>query len=323
MESCRVLPSYAKPQVSRLRQTRTAPDRSASRPLRLSRSCGERAETHFDVTPSTIPVDLTTFCPIPESQNHAAASLLYTVAMALGRTVCLFELIVAIAWAQNGSLSRPSETALIAAKDELQKAIVTRNEATLRKRLSEDFVIVHNTGGAIQSRDGFIASILSGQASHAADGAKITAYDRSIRFVGADVALINETVNLQQGTQSRWRMQGALWRKQSGTWQQIYHQGTPIGEGINDTAEDRAKYSRLAGQYKTSDERAFTIRAEESRLLMFGPRHVDVQQIIVPQGSLEYQVAGYRIKFYLEGGKTSATAIQNGKVIWTADRSSE
>lgn len=243
--------------------------------------------------------------------------------MVLGRTMCLLELVVAIAGAQNGMPDRASETALIGPMDELGNAIVTRNESILRKRLADDFIIVHNTGGAIQSRDGFIASVLTGQASFAAEGAQITTYDRSIRLVGTDIALINETVRLQQGTRCRWRTQGMIWRKQSGTWQQIYHQGTPIGEGINDTAEDRAKYSKLAGQYKTSDGRVFTVRAEESRLLMFGPRSVDVQQIIVPQGNLEYQVAGYRINFSLEGDKTSATAIQNGKVIWTADRSSE
>jgi hypothetical protein len=141
--------------------------------------------------------------------------------------------------------------------------------------------------------------------------------------VGTDTALINENFNLQQGTRSRWLSDGTVWRRRSDTWQAVYHQGTPIGEGIIEAAEDRANYPKLAGQYKTSDGRAFSVHAEENRLLMFGPRSLETQAILIPQGWLEYQVAGYRIKFSLDGGKVSATAIQNGKVVWTANRSSE
>ncbi len=151
----------------------------------------------------------------------------------------------------------------------------------------------------------------------------MTRYDRSIRLVGPDIALINETVDLQQGNRSRWRTDGSIWRRRSGMWQEVYHQGTPIGEGIAETAEDRANYQKLAGQYKTSDGRTFSIRTEEGRLLVFGPRSADLQQIAIPQGNLEYQVAGYRLKFSLDRGKISAAAMQSGKVIWTASRTSE
>jgi hypothetical protein len=248
---------------------------------------------------------------------------LLSARMLLNSMACSVVLALAIASAQNGTPDRASESALIDAKEELEQAIITRNEATLRKRLANDFTIVHNTGGAIQSREGFIASLIKGEASYATDRAQITAYDRSIRFVGADIALINETVNLRQGARSGWRTQGMVWSRRSGTWQQIYHQGTPIGEGILETAEDRANYRRVAGHYKTSDGRTFSIRAEESRLLIFGPRSMEVQQTMVSQGPLEYQVAGYRLKFSFETGKVSATAIQNGRVVWTASRSAE
>src|SRR5262249_51096777 len=164
--------------------------------------------------------------------------------------------------------------------------ILTRDEATLRKRLADDFVIVHNTGGSPESREGFIVLTLRGQASIAVEGAKMTRYDRSIRLLGTDIAIINETVNLQQGTRSRWRTDGSVWRRRSGTWQEVYHQGTPIGEGIVETAEDRANYPKLAGQYKTSDGRAFSVRADESRLLMFGPRSLERQDLLITQGGV-------------------------------------
>ena len=38
----------------------------------------------------------------------------------------------------------------------------SRDEAILRKRLAEDFIMVHGNGGAIDTRDRFIAYIQSG-----------------------------------------------------------------------------------------------------------------------------------------------------------------
>jgi hypothetical protein len=35
------------------------------------------------------------------------------------------------------------------------------------------------------------------------------------------------------------------------------------------------------------------------------------------------KVAGYRIKFSIDGNEVSFTGIQNGKQIWTANRSGE
>jgi len=239
----------------------------------------------------------------------------------LSRILCAVGLVSAIASGQTERLDRASESALIAANEELLRAIQTRDEGILRKRLADDFVLVHHVGGARESREGFIAQTLRGQNPFAVEGVQVTTYDRSIRVVGTDTALINENFNLQQGTRSQWLSDATVWRRRSDTWQAVYHQGTPIGEGIIESAEDRAKYPKLAGQYKVSDGRAVSIRAEESRLLMFGPRSMDVQQTIIPQGGLEYQVAGYRIKFSIDGDKVSAAAIQNGRTVWTATRS--
>src|SRR6266496_2324130 len=111
--------------------------------------------------------------------------------MTLSRIVCAVGLVIAVVSAQNSTFDRTSESALLAANEELQKAIATRDEATIRKRLADDFTIVHNTGGAIQAREGFIRSVISGQASFAAEAT----YDRSTQLVGTDVALINETLN--------------------------------------------------------------------------------------------------------------------------------
>ena len=69
--------------------------------------------------------------------------------------MCAVGLVFAIASAQTGKLDRASESALIAANEELLKAIQTRDEGTLRKRLADDFVIVH-TRGARESREGFV-----------------------------------------------------------------------------------------------------------------------------------------------------------------------
>jgi hypothetical protein len=241
--------------------------------------------------------------------------------MVLGVAACAVGPLIAMAWAQSGTLDRASESALNLAAAELLRAIQTRDEATLRKRLADDFVLVHNTGGSRESREGFIVQVVRGQSSFGAADAQITTYDRSVRLLGTDIVIINETVNLQQGTRSLWRTQGMLWRKRSGIWQQVYHQGTPIGEGIVESAEDRANYTKLAGKYKTSDGRAFSIQAEKSRLLMFGPRSTERQDILIPQGRLEYQIARYRLKFSLQGDQVSATAVQSGKTIWTATRS--
>jgi hypothetical protein len=242
--------------------------------------------------------------------------------MILSRGVCAVGLVIAIASAQKETLDRAPESALLAANEELLKAIQTRDEGMLRKRLADDFVLVHHVGGARESREGFIAQTLRGQNPFAVEGVRITIYDRSIRVVGTDTALINENFNLQQGTRSRWLSDSTLWCRRLDTWQAVYHQGTPIGEGIIETTEDRANYLRLAGQYKTSDGRAFSVHAEERRLLMFGPRSLEKQDILIPQGGLEYQVGSFgSIKFTLDGNNVSATALQNGKAVWTATRS--
>jgi hypothetical protein len=109
--------------------------------------------------------------------------------MILSQGVC--AVVLAIASAQKESWDRSSESALIGRRQNCAKAILTRDEATLRKRLVDDFVIVHNTGGSPQTREA-----LRGQASIAVAGTKMTRYDRSIRLVGTDITLINETVNL-------------------------------------------------------------------------------------------------------------------------------
>jgi len=244
--------------------------------------------------------------------------------MILSRIVCAVGLVIAIASAQTGKLDRASESALLAANEELLKAIQTRDEGMLRKLLADDFVLVHHTGGARESREGFIAQTVRGQNPWASEGVRITTYDRSIRAVGTDTALINENFNLQNGTRSQWASDCTVWHRRSDTWQAVYHQGTHIGEGIIETAEDRANYPKLVGKYKTSDGRAFSVRAEERRLLMFGPRSLDIQDILIPQGGLEYQVGSFgAIKFTLDGNNVSATALQNGKAVWTATRSEE
>src|SRR5581483_3993506 len=248
----------------------------------------------------------------------------YNLSMISSRTVCAVGLVIAIASAQTGKLDRASESALIAANEELLKAIQDRNESVLRKRLADDFVLVHNSGGARESREAFIAQTLRGQNPYTVQGVYVTRYDRSVRVVGTDSAIINDNVNLRQGTRSRWVSDGTVWRRRSDTWQAVYHQGTPIGEGIIETAEDRANYPKLAGQYKTSDGRTFSVRAEERRLLMFGPRSLERQDILIPQGGLEYQVGSFgTIKFTLDGNNVSATALQNGKAVWTATRSQQ
>ena len=242
-------------------------------------------------------------------------------AMILRRTVCAVGLVIAIASAQTGKPDQASESALIAAMEALLKAIQTRDEGMMRKLLAEDYVLIHSKGGGRESRESVIAQTLRGQSSFAGEGVRVTMYDRSIRFVGSDVALFNLNFNLQRGTRSHWRSDGSVWRRRAGTWQEVYHQGTLIGEGIIETAEDRANYPKLAGQYKTSDGRAFSVRAEQQRLLMFGPRSRERQDILIPQGGLEYQVGSFgAITFTLDANGASATAFQNGKAVWTATR---
>jgi hypothetical protein len=94
--------------------------------------------------------------------------------MNLSRTVCAVGLVIAIASAQTGKLDRASESALIAANEELLKAIQTRDEGMLRKRLADDFILVHHTGGARESREGFIAQTLRGQNPFAVEGVQVT-----------------------------------------------------------------------------------------------------------------------------------------------------
>src|SRR5215831_4031889 len=115
--------------------------------------------------------------------------------MILSRTVCAVGLVIAIASAQTGKLDRASESALITAMEELLKAIQTRDEGMMRKRLADDFLFVHSRGGARESREALIAQTLRGQNPMAVEGVQQTRYDRSILVLGTDTALINENVN--------------------------------------------------------------------------------------------------------------------------------
>lgn len=143
--------------------------------------------------------------------------------MILSRTVYAVGLVIGIASAQTEKLDRASESALIAANEELLKAIQTHDEGMLRKRLADDFVLVHHIGGGRESREGFIAQTLRGQNPFAVEGVRITIYDRSIRVVGTDTALISENSNLQQGTRSRWLADATVWRRRSENWEAVYH----------------------------------------------------------------------------------------------------
>jgi hypothetical protein len=73
----------------------------------------------------------------------------------------------------------------------------SRDEATLRRRLADDFIMVHSNGAAIDTRDRFIAFLKSGGGS--TPRSQVTRYDTVIRPISSGVVLITETVNLREG----------------------------------------------------------------------------------------------------------------------------
>src|SRR5215813_11729826 len=122
--------------------------------------------------------------------------------------------------AQDAQLDHKSESALITASDEVQKAIQSSDESTLRKRLADDFIMVHGSGGAIETREGFISFLRSGGAGHR--GSDLTIYDRVIRLICSGIVLMTATLDIRQGNQSRWYTATSLWRKRSDYWQVVY-----------------------------------------------------------------------------------------------------
>jgi len=234
------------------------------------------------------------------------------------RTLCLVSVVAARACAQDEALDRKSESALIAAAEEVQKAILSSDESILRKRFAADFIMVHGGTGTIESRDRFISFLQSG--GRTPPGSDMTIYDRVIRLISTGIVLMTETLNLRQGGRSRWYTVSSIWRKQSEYWQVVYGQRTLIGEGISPSVESLESYRRIAGHYKTSDGREFSVSAQRDRLLMFGPRSMERQDVLIPQGGFEFQVTFYRLKFHVEDTQISATALSNQAVLWTATK---
>jgi hypothetical protein len=161
----------------------------------------------------------------------------------------------------------------------------SRDEATLRRRLADDFIMVHSNGAAIDTRDRFIAFLKSGGGS--TPRSQVTRYDTVIRPISSGVVLITETVNLREGTRSRWFTNTSVWRKVSGDWQVVYGHRAAIAEGIVETDESLSGYGRITGNYETSDGRKFSIAKQGKRLLIAGPAFPERQDTLVPQGALE------------------------------------
>ncbi len=51
---------------------------------------------------------------------------------------------------------------------------------------------------------------------------------------------------------------------------------------------------------------------------MYVPRSLERQDVLVPQGGLEFAVASYRLKFSADEAPVSAVATSNGRVVWKA-----
>ena len=93
-----------------------------------------------------------------------------------------------------------------------------------------------------------------------------------------------------------------------------------MGEGKPQTPESLVRFRTLIGRYKTSDGREFAVSINGDRLMIAGPRHTERPNVLIPQDGLAFLATGYRLQFSLEGTQPSATAVQNGKIVWTATK---
>ena len=216
--------------------------------------------------------------------------------------------------------TKPDEAALIKASSEVWNAIQSRDEETLRRRLADDFIMIHTSGAAIDTRDRFIAFLKGG--GRRTPRSPVTRYDTVVRPISSGVALITETANHMEGTLSRWFTATSLWRNTSGNWQVVYAHSALIAEGIVETEESLAGYGRITGDYKTSDGRKFSIAKQGTRLLIAGPQFLERLDVLVPQGGFEFAVTPfYRLKFSVDETPISATAVSRGStVLWTAKK---
>ena len=145
------------------------------------------------------------------------------------------------------SLNQP---ALIAAMEEVEKALRSRDETTLRKRLAEDFVMVHTTGAARDTRDRFIHSLIN-YGRHGRD-VRTTTYDREIRLLSSGLVLVLSTVEERAGDKSRWLTHTSIWRDKSGYWQVIYGHQAFVNRGAGDRVVERVPLTtidRLVTEY--------------------------------------------------------------------------
>jgi hypothetical protein len=246
----------------------------------------------------------------------------------LNRALWLLPVLGVSSYAQNDTANETTKLAVIAASAEVSKALASRDEHTLRKWLAHDFVVIHGSG-ARESLAAFILRLLKGQDPFSAG---ITGkYDIDVKLIGNNGAVLTETVNTQVAGRSRWHTSTSVFRKSSDVWQVIHYQSSPFGEGIVETPEVLASYSRIAGEYRRSDGGRWnagptldvSIRLDGKRLLMFGLFGQRTRQDpVIPQGGLEFQVSRFRLKFSLDGtgAAQSITATEDGKVMWTATR---
>src|SRR4051794_27661264 len=119
----------------------------------------------------------------------------------------LFAVIVLVAKVAAQD-TKPDEAVLIKASSEVWNAMQSRHEETLRRRLADDFIMIHGTG-AIDTRDRFIAFLKTGARTPRSE---VAIYDTVVRPISSGVALITETVKLREGTRSRWYTATSLWR---------------------------------------------------------------------------------------------------------------
>jgi hypothetical protein len=162
--------------------------------------------------------------------------------LAVVRTT-LFAIIVLIAQA-GAQGTKPDEAALMKAASEVWNAMQSRDEATLRRRLADDFIMVHTNGAAIDTRDRFIAFLKSGGST---PRSQVTRYDTVTRPISPGVVLVTETTNLREGTSSRWFTATSVSRNTSDDWQVVYAHRALIAEGIIETDESLASYTGSAG----------------------------------------------------------------------------
>ncbi len=134
----------------------------------------------------------------------------------------------------------------------------SNDEATLRRRLADDFIMVHSNGASIDTRDRFIAFLKSGGSTARS---QVTTYDTVVRPISTGVVLVTDTLNLRQGAKSRWFTSTSVWRNTSGDWQVVYGHRALIAEGIVETDEILSSYKRISGRYKTSDGREFQLHS--------------------------------------------------------------